>query len=334
MASAELLVPGQVRAVLPAGGGGNNRIYRVECANGAFALKWYPAQDDDRRERLRVEFAALRFLRRHGVEAVPQAFVADYGRGLGVYEWLDGGPAGAPGEADVDAALRFVATLAELSGRKEAAALPLASAACLSGRAVMDQAEARLARLRQVSAAEPELEAFLDRDLAPTLEEIGAWAAARFARAELDFEAELGPGERVLSASDFGFHNALRRADGGLVFFDLEYFGWDDPAKLVADFLHHPGMALEPGLKRRFLEGAGAALEHLGGFPLRFPILFPLYGLCWCLILLNEFLPERWQRRALAGAEDRRRITGRQLERARHLHATLRESYEAGPSIH
>ena len=334
LASAEIVVPGEVRSVMPARGGGNNRVYRVECADRAFALKWYPPQDDDRRDRLGVEFAALRFLERHGVAAVPRAFVADFERGLGVYEWLDGAPAEAPDAADIDAALNFIATLAALSGRDDAQALAPASAACLSGRAVVAQAQARLARLHQVAAAEPELEAFLGQAFAPTLEEIAAWAEARFARDGLDFEAELGPAERVLSASDFGFHNALRRSGGGLVFLDLEYFGWDDPAKLVADFLHHPGMTLEPGLKRRFLEGAGAVLGERGGFALRFPILYPLYGLCWCLILLNEFRPERWRRRALAGAGDRRRSCARQLDKARRLHTNLRESYETGPSIH
>jgi hypothetical protein len=28
----------------------------------------------------------------------------------------------------------------------------------------------------------------------------------------------------------------------------------------------------------------------------------PLFGLRWVLILLNEFIPERWQHRVLAGA--------------------------------
>ena len=46
---------------------------------------------------------------------------------------------------------------------------------------------------------------------------------------------------RVLSPSDFGFHNALRRPDGTIVFVDFEYFGWDDPAKMMADAMLHPG---------------------------------------------------------------------------------------------
>ena len=41
--------------------------------------------------------------------------------------------------------------------------------------------------------------------------------------------------QRALSPSDFGLHNALRGQDGQLRFVDFEYFGWDDPVKLVSD---------------------------------------------------------------------------------------------------
>jgi hypothetical protein len=33
----------------------------------------------------------------------------------------------------------------------------------------------------------------------------------------------------------------------------------------------------------------------------RFEALSPLFGAIWCLIVLNEFLPERWARRVAAG---------------------------------
>ena len=60
--------------------------------------------------------------------------------------------------------------------------------------------------------------------------------------AKAPVEAELPVEQRTLSPSDFGFHNALRRPDGRVVFLDLEYFGWDDPAKMISDFLLHPAL--------------------------------------------------------------------------------------------
>ena len=48
----------------------------------------------------------------------------------------------------------------------------------------------------------------------------------------------------ILSPSDFGFHNSLKTKKDQIIFFDFEYFGKDDPVKLAADFLLHPGMTL------------------------------------------------------------------------------------------
>lgn len=103
---------------------------------------------------------------------------------------------------------------------------------------------------------------------------------------------------RTLSPSDFGFHNALRR-DGRMIFFDFEYFGWDDPAKTISDLLLHPGMGLALEQRRQFAQGLleGLAMKPLA---LRTRLVFPLYGIKWCLILLNEFLLGALERRAFA----------------------------------
>ena len=109
------------------------------------------------------------------------------------------------------------------------------------------------------------------------------------------------PGERrSLCPSDFGFHNALRNATG-LTFLDFEYFGWDDPVKLTCDFLLHPGMRLSDSLKRRFVAAALVIYGADPTFARRLSLLYPLFAVRWCLILLNEFLPERWAHRVHAG---------------------------------
>ena len=61
-----------------------------------------------------------------------------------------------------------------------------------------------------------------------------------------DLSHEKGtPGEKYyenplcISASDFGLHNAIM-TERGIVFFDFEFAGWDDPAKAIVDFLLQP----------------------------------------------------------------------------------------------
>src|SRR6266480_4587472 len=85
-------------------------------------------------------------------------------------------------------------------------------------------------------------------------------ATARSTDSSLAFRAAALPqASRILSPSDFGFHNAIRRPDGTLAFVDFEYFGWDDPAKTIVDFLLHPGMSVADTLKRRFAAAVEAA---------------------------------------------------------------------------
>jgi hypothetical protein len=158
--------------------------------------------------------------------------------------------------------------------------------------------------------------------LCPALEGI-----CNFSRQSLRdlYERDLDFRHRTLSPSDFGFHNALLRRGGGLVFLDLEYFGWDDPVKLISDFLLHPGMSLSFASKQRY---AAAMLHEFPEAAARFEAVHPMYGLKWCLIVLNEFLPAHLARRKFAGLTDRE-IETRQSEQLIKARTLLRLAADA-----
>jgi hypothetical protein len=61
-------------------------------------------------------------------------------------------------------------------------------------------------------------------------------------------------------------------------------------------------------------------------FAARLEALYPLFGLRWALILLNEFLPNRWRLRVAAGeTEAWAEAKTRQLSRAREFVARTEE---------
>src|SRR4029077_7566663 len=123
---------------------------------------------------------------------------------------------------------------------------------------------------------------------------------------------------------------SLRRPDGALAFLDFEYFGWDDPWKLTADILLHPGRPLEATRRQRFRPAATRLYGGDPAFANRLSAYLPLFGLRWVLILLNEFIPERWQRRVLAGETGRwNEVKARHLAHAREFLAGLAENVEA-----
>jgi hypothetical protein len=307
-----------LRSVEPARHSGNNRLFRATTADGhSYALKYYPRQATDPRDRLATEFRVLEFMRRHDISQVPRAIAKDDAAGFALYEWIEGGPV-RPSQAAIDAAVALIRTLHELTASADAAAIPPASEACLSAQSIVDQVRNRLAALRAQAPRHTELGEFLGREFEPIMEHAVAQAREIYRRSGIGFDLPLDPKLRCLSPSDFGFHNALGQPDGRIVFLDFEYFGWDDPVKLASDFVLHPGMDLTAELKGRFLTAVSGIFRTDQAFATRLRASLRLYALRWTMILLNEYLPERWARRVMAGAgDDRATIMNRQLAKAR-----------------
>ena len=95
--------------------------------------------------------------------------------------------------------------------------------------------------------------------------------------------------ERMFSPSDLGFHNILagNQNKGELFFLDFEYSGWDDPAKLLADFFHHEGQNVAWEHKWYLLEQFAIHRKQDPGFLRRWETIIDLIGLEWVLIVLN-----------------------------------------------
>ncbi len=290
--------------VIGLGESGNSRVYRVEAGARRYLLKSYPSPELDGRDRLGQEYAALSFLNAQGLAgAVAQPLAQDRDRGFGLFTWLDGVKIGPHTPDDIDQMVAFVARLHRLSTTEAALRLPTATESSLSAQELLRQVDARLERLRSVAIEEPALARFLELRLAPALAAARSRLIAGYDAVGLRPELALSQAQKVLSPSDFGFHNCLRRANGSLVFVDFEYFGWDDPVRLVGDFICHPAMTLSESDRRRFITGTAGFFEQDPGYRHRLRAQVPLIALRWCLILLNEFLPRHWRHRMRAGTQ-------------------------------
>ena len=329
----------QVRSVQRMGGGRNSRVYSLECEDSRrYAAKRYFRDGLDARDRLGVEFSSIQYLWDKGVTCVPRPMAADADLGCAIYQLIEGVPISSSQvtEADVDFAAEFLAHLKALAQDDGSSQLPSASEACFSVQTIIDQIEKRLGNLSALDPDLPvytDLKAFLAEEFYPVLHQVMEWCDSTQAGSGSSLTAELPEGDRTLSPSDFGFHNALRDTDGRIVFVDFEYFGWDDPAKMVSDFLLHPAMTLSEDLKRRFLATVLSTFQDQPSLAGRLEVVYPMFGLKWCLILLNEFVPGSLQRREFAGnnALSREHIQARQLERARGMLYGVRNEYRNFP---
>ncbi|MCK1550907.1 aminoglycoside phosphotransferase family protein [Bradyrhizobium sp. 177] len=325
MAIGSRLAGARVASAQPARSGGNNRVFRLEMANGPpLALKHYPS---DGRDRLGQEYDALSFLARHGITSTPQPVAKDAHAFCALYQWFDGEAAVLrPQDDDADQLADFLIELQKLRDAEGAQNLRNASASIFSPEAAITQYEQRLDALRRASDDHPDLRAFIEGSLVPSTAVAIRQLRRRYAELGRDPTADLAPTHRALSPSDFGLHNALRAEDGRLRFIDFEYFGWDDPVKLVSDTAIHPGSDLPEASANRLIERLSRAFEASDdAFAIRRDVLYPVFKGIWCLIVLNAYLPDNRSRRAMAaqGGDVTIRLAG-QLDKARRLHQTIR----------
>jgi hypothetical protein len=295
------------------GGGRNSQVYLVSAAGGGRQVaKVYFRPPDDVRDRLGVEVQALTFFASHGVDDVPSLLGHDSAAGVVLLEYIEGEPleAGHVTVDHADALAAFAGRLQELARGAANAAIGPASDACFSQDDLVRTIERRVDRLTYAVGETPQglaLRAFLDTQFAPAFERH---------RQPSPSGAALPRTQWTLSPSDFGFHNVIRRPDGRIAFVDFEYFGWDDPAKMTADVLLHPGTTLRNALSARLSERLRATFAPIPCFGERLAAMLPLCALNWALILLNEFVPAHARRRAFAGDVDVAATRARQLARA------------------
>ena len=313
-------------------GGKNNVVTKVLVAGRPLLAKLYFAHEGDPRDRLGTEFAALSFLWDRGVRCIPQPLSLEREHGVGIYEFVAGQPL-APGAVSADDGMQLAELLVQmwaLRGDPEAQRLQNASEASYSLRAYLEMIEARVARLRAAPVsrgAGVDIHAFVDGEVAPAVGLVREFVESQVAELGVDFEEETPRGRRTISPGDIGFHNAVRRDDGSLVFVDFEYAGWDDPAHVLNSACLPPGVPLPRDFHLPVLTELLSRFDGGAGLACRVRLVYPILALKWSLIVLNEFIPTGAERRVFAGAADR---PAAQVDKSRLLLRTATESARHG----
>jgi len=297
-------------------GGGNNRIYKVSLSShNHVILKYYGYTGTDGLH-LQREYKGLSFLKQQGELKIPAPIAIDQMHHCALYEWIEGEKLERIDPVDLEDVISFIDRLKHYSLAKGARKLLPASDHSLAISNIFHQIQRRLVRLKSMSQQEA-LHGFLENQYAHCYSLILNKIRNQ---TMVVLDKTLPFSLAVLSPSDFGFHNILKNQKG-LIFIDFEYFGWEDPAAMLAHFLWHPGMLLSEAQKQYFSNEVFKIFARDTGFQSRFEILFPLIGLVWTLILLNEFIPAVWERRVQAGAvlpEEFQKKCDAQLQKAQN----------------
>jgi len=270
-------------------GGRNNRVWKVTGGGQNYLLKHYFWSEADPRDRLGQEWAFLEFLKRIGCVESPEPLARNPTSRCALLEFIAGTPIPEQEitESDIVAATQFFLQMNRK--RDQAGTLSTVSEACFSIEEhlkVTAKRVSHLARIQPVSRGHAEAKNLAENHLR------SLWASIQECvrgRAGGLLEQPLPEGERCLSPSDFGFHNALREADGRIRFIDFEYAGWDDPAKTIIDFSNQPDRILPSPLSQIFREAVLESFPSARQLAQRVQLLAPVYQLKWSCICLNGF---------------------------------------------
>ena len=299
--------------------GANSPVFKLETQKGpTFALKMFPS-DASTWDEFGTELSATLFVQKTLDAKVPAIQFRDRDAQFILYEWIDGETPRDMTESYLDQIVGFIQQLVSCRFSSSAKEFGLAKEACLAPAEIIRQIQKRLSDLEHL---DPELQYFLTYQFGPLYHDLISSASKNN-----QFTYELPAHFQILSPSDFGLHNTIAGSDGELRFIDLEYFGWDDPTKLVSDFLWHPSMNLSDDILHRFTARCSEIFSEFPRFDERLRLVWPLYGLRWALIVLNPFIDERWYRRKRAKGEiDREAVKAQQINLARVIVTRLKNT--------
>jgi hypothetical protein len=306
-------------------GTGNNRAFEVRGGGKRYLLKEYFSHPRDPRDRLGTEFNFSQLLWDNGITSIPQPIAADPAHKLALYQFIEG-RACAPEDVTESRVREFLEFLITINrGAKGAAAreFPLGSEPCFSVDEHVSCIARRLERLSEIDFTNPqgaEARGFVNEVLLPLWDKVRERVSSRARKEGFSTSHLLAPEERILSPSDFGFHNALITSQGALVFLDFEYAGWDDPARTTSDFFCQPRIPVPHTFRPLFRNALKGILSVPERYTLHSDLIFPVYQMKWCCIMLAEFLPVASERRSFAqGKEPLEARRARQMAKVRAL---------------
>jgi hypothetical protein len=286
-------------------GGGNNKVFAVQAPDNKYLAKAYFSNPEDKRDRLGNEYAFLSYALSINISCVPKSFFSNSVEKIGLYEFVEGRKLLST-ELTLQHVMEAARFISELNSKEnidavsneQALQLPKASEAGFSIEQHFYLVDRRINILKDLP-----VDFNVDQQALDFVIELDAgWQQIKseISSVSESIVVELAREDRCISPSDFGFHNALLRSSGDICFIDFEYAGWDDPAKMIGDFFSQPEIPVSLDYFDAFLNETLSYTPNKGVLAARAYLLFPIFQIKWCCIMLNEFLPVDAKRRQFA----------------------------------
>lgn len=265
--------------------GANNLGYKIQTTDKQWFVKCYPPNAPYVQVKQKNEFSFSQAIYHAGVHNTPTPIAINLTCHASIFEYIQGEKISVTSLQAINAARTF---LQDINNCQLQHPINIASESPNSLQGFVDIVVKRLEKLATVQIEDEKLaKSFFDscERVSQRLNTIQAMIPENWQQ----------PVERnIVSPSDFGFHNTIK-TDSKFYFIDFEYAGLDTPWKVFADFFAQPSVPVDIAYAKRFL--TLNIFEPLRKCPQNTTIVYELTLLKWCLIMLNEFLPDVQARR-------------------------------------
>lgn len=299
-------------------GGRNNKVFKLFVGEKKYLLKKYFFSELDKRDRLNNEYSFLVFAEESNCKVVPKPIYRDDINKAAIYEFIEGKNIdnNKINENDIMVASSFIKSI-NRSKYNARQILPNAVDSGFSFQEHINITEARIDRLNNIIANDDFTKVLrdkIDKEIIPLWIEVKNRLLTLVTK-NSSYSISLTKDECWVSPSDFGFHNTLRKKNGDIIFLDFEFAGWDDPAKLICDFLNQPDNILSNNFAEIFIRSLLDGDVYSKDISTRVVYLTPLFQIKWICIILNIFQPVGLERNVFLEKEITNQQKEKQLEK-------------------
>lgn len=271
-------------------GGINSKVWKISDNKKNSILKIYKRKNkEDKRNRFQVEYDFLRYCEQNDIVNTPKVIASDPNENWIQMTWIQGCKKKNLNDKDLKSICIFIEELNRNYTKHNWE--HTASEAFLDYSKLLPQLKNRLTQIIKTisnGSYEEDFSTWIKEELRAKWESRSKGYLTTSNNQCWNQEYS----DLILSPSDIGVHNLMEN-EKGLVFYDFEYAGIDDTAKLICDLTIQPENIMTP-VQFKFLvdlihESTINCTEHLRN---RIEILLPMYHLKWMLIMSKCYLRE------------------------------------------
>ena len=283
--------------------GKNNLVKKIYYDEKIYVHKKYSKAKGNgiKYSRYWSETSFLNLLRKKKIKNLPSIISTNSYTQENVFNYINGRKINKSTKKDILQCVSFIKKINQDTLKNKNINYKKATEACISIADHIKTADRRISMLSKYSknyGVYKKANFFVNNILKKKLNAVKKDIFKSFSKKEI--KKKLNKKNLILSPSDFGFHNIIKK-NKKLYFIDFEYAGMDDPVKLISDFICQPDCKLSKSQSFYFYKNIIKILPNKENVSKRLKAVINVHRIKWCCVILSEILNEKYfERRKFA----------------------------------